>query len=781
MNRRNRRFPIRHLAALVLAVYSLSLATTGEAVEIVEREFEGMPLMVTSDAFGTHTTSPGVPAFGVDHDGVAELLISFGGGVGRCSGSLLADGGRDYVLTAAHCVGGATSATVTFETTGGTKVSTVSSSSQFLAHPNWTGSTFAGYDVALLELDATADPLVPGYELNRSVNEIGQQIVMVGYGNTGYGGTGQAVGTGGTKRAGLNLVDAEGLGSFGVGGITNSDTQLTFDFDSGSPANDAFALNLGFPQELGFGNDEIGLGQGDSGGPSFIDDGGTWKIAGVHSHGFTLGGHQGDVDGGLNLSWGEFQGDGRINHPQVLSWLDSVLLPPDFASNASFDSVSDVDVLNLDFGSVATGSAASPLAVDISNLVGGVGITADLDLTSVAGSGDTTVLTTDIAPFTGLDAGSTNNFSAFIDTSGLGAYSASYDLSFTDELGTNQTLTLNLSGTLANVDDPAKPDLFYNPATGEVHLDPRDSGGLIAYVLKSNDEFTGANHTPIFTGGVATSLDGEVSEATLTPLTTPGSIGLVFPTGLDVVGVAAMITTNDASAALGAPLTSFDFDYTCGAGDVNCDGFVDVSNDILPAFSQFTGPGSFSLLRENGDVNGANGLGDDDVDVTDLLDILSNFTGPPPDEAGFGAPAEAGDPAIPDLIYDPTTGEVVLDFDGSSIIGYSLQNATNSFLPAGHTPILAGVATALTSQLEEAALAPGSGSIGFVFPTGLDLAGLQALLSVNQVSRFLGAPLVPFDLVVLSSGPVVPEPSTFVLWTVALGTLGLVAARRRRS
>ncbi|REJ67370.1 MAG: PEP-CTERM sorting domain-containing protein [Planctomycetota bacterium] len=462
--------------------------------------------------------------------------------------------------------------------------------------------------------------------------------------------------------------------------------------------------------------------------------------------------------------------------------LQPVGAPVDLPSNASFDSASDVDVLNLDFGTVGWNSSAADLAVDISNLINaGVGVTEELDLTGIVGSGDTATLSTDIAPFVDLAAGSTNNFLASIDTAGMGTFSASYDLSFTDDLGTNQTLTLNLSGAVENMDDPTKPDLYYNPATGEVHLDPRDSNGIIGYVLQSNDEFTGANHTPILVGGVATSLDGEVSEATLTPLTTPGSIGLVFPTGLDFAGIAAMLTTNEVSTALGAPVTSFDFDYTCGAGDVNCDGFVDVSNDILPAFSQFTGPGSFSLLRENGDVNGANGLGDDDVDVTDLLDILSNFTGPPPDEAGFGAPAEAGDPAIPDLIYDPTTGEVVLDFDGSSIIGYSLQNATNSFLPAGHTPILAGVATALTSQLEEAALAPGSGSIGFVFPTGLDLAGLQALLSVNQVSRFLGAPLVPFDLVVLSSGPVVPEPSTFVLWTVALGTLGLVAARRRRS
>ncbi|REK49240.1 MAG: hypothetical protein DWQ46_00500 [Planctomycetota bacterium] len=224
---------------------------------------------------------------------------------------------------------------------------------------------------------------------------------------------------------------------------------------------------------------------------------------------------------------------------------------------------------------------------------------------------------------------------------------------------------------------------------------------------------------------------------------------------------------------------------TCVIGDADCDGDVDIAGDILPAFTNFTGPGSFGKVRADGDVHG-DGSGatsnldphDGDVDVSDLLTMFGAFTGPLDEgEGGLGGPAAAGDPNIPDLIYDATTGEVVLDSDGSSIIGYSLQNATNSFLPGAHTPILAGVTTALTSQIEEAALAPGSGSIGLVFPTGLDLAGLSALLTVNQVSRSLGAPLVPFDLVVVG-GATVPEPATLLL--AILGWSLLLASRRRR-
>jgi len=149
-------------------------------------------------------------------------------------------------------------------------------------------------------------------------------------------------------------------------------------------------------------------------------------------------------------------------------------------------------------------------------------------------------------------------------------------------------------------------------------------------------------------------------------------------------------------------------------------------------------------------------------------------------------PAGAGDPSIPDLVYDPATGEVTLDADSSSIIGYVLKNGTNSFIPANHTPILAGVSTVLTSEISEAALGAGSGSIGLVFPTGLDLSGLTSLLTERTVSTSLGAPLVDFELVVLSASTTtttapIPEPSTFLLTGLGMIGLGLYSWRRRRA
>ncbi len=142
------------------------------------------------------------------------------------------------------------------------------------------------------------------------------------------------------------------------------------------------------------------------------------------------------------------------------------------------------------------------------------------------------------------------------------------------------------------------------------------------------------------------------------------------------------------------------------------------------------------------------------------------------------SPAEDGDPNIPDLIYDPSTGEVILDPNASTIIGYSLKSSTNSFVEANHLSILGGLITSLPFELSETGLSPISvpASVGFVLPPGLNLASLNSLLSEKEVSRSLGSPLVQFDLVVIGA---VPEPSTYAMAIVGLCALGLHGWRRR--
>ena len=214
-------------------------------------------------------------------------------------------------------------------------------------------------------------------------------------------------------------------------------------------------------------------------------------------------------------------------------------------------------------------------------------------------------------------------------------------------------------------------------------------------------------------------------------------------------------------------------------GDADGDGDVDIE-DALSSFTNFTGPDVTGKTRADGDVE-SHPNGDGDVDVSDIVLIFSKFTGSLDGSGGLQTPAAVGDLSIPDLIYDAATGEVTLDVDGSGIIGYVLKNGTSDFSFGNHLQILAGVKTSVLNELSEAAFASsvGANSIGNVFPTGMNLAALTAYLTVNQVSTSLGAPVVPFDLVVIGGTPAVPEPSTYAMAVLGLLALGLLSRQCR--
>ncbi len=125
-----------------------------------------------------------------------------------------------------------------------------------------------------------------------------------------------------------------------------------------------------------------------------------------------------------------------------------------------------------------------------------------------------------------------------------------------------------------------------------------------------------------------------------------------------------------------------------------------------------------------------------------------------------------GDPNIPDLVYDPFTGNVQIDWESSTILSYVLKNDTNSFFPSNHNTILLGsFPTSTSNELSEATsfIEPGVTirDIGNVFPANLDLTSLENLLTVNSVARDFTSPLVPFDLyvdiIVEPNGPPIPS------------------------
>jgi hypothetical protein len=273
------------------------------------------------------------------YSGVVTLIMNYGtAGSFICTGTLLPD--RVSILTAAHCVtDGPTlarpiSTTVYFPNTtidgipaGSVAGDNVGSRSVTLynVHPSYTGEVVDQNDVAVLRMDSAAPAAALSYGLFNPPSLTGSDFNVAGYGarSSVGGAAGANLGTG-RLRQGLNRYDFRfGDAAFG-GFFTDRDAtgenffgtaEVAFsyvsDFDNGLAANDAScrlaaAFGAGGAQfcNLGRGDDEVSIAGGDSGGPQFIDG----QVAGINSYGISFGANFGDIDTGLNSSFGEFSG-----------------------------------------------------------------------------------------------------------------------------------------------------------------------------------------------------------------------------------------------------------------------------------------------------------------------------------------------------------------------------------------------------------------------------------------------------------------------------------------
>lgn len=129
-------------------------------------------------------------------------------------------------------------------------------------------------------------------------------------------------------------------------------------------------------------------------------------------------------------------------------------------SNASWSSSSDVNSITLDFGTQVVGTGLKTLNTAIHNLNPNPGFTANLDIVSRSGTGNTTQLYTNIIPTTGIAPGGNRPVTVTLDTSTVGPYSATWTINTADQSlpgatnGTPITLTLTANVVAAGFVPP---------------------------------------------------------------------------------------------------------------------------------------------------------------------------------------------------------------------------------------------------------------------------------------------------------------------------------------
>lgn len=280
------------------------------------------------------TGGSGIDRNSIDSPWAGVVSIGISGG-GTYSGALI---DAWHVLTAAHVVYGnrATPGNIVVNLNAGADLSQSIGVDRVFIHPDYTtGNTaadklFAWHDdVAVLRLSRPAAAGVPVYPLFTGSLRDNRDITLAGYGNGGDGiGSGPAL-----KRIGHNRVDD--LRKDDEGG--NQFEVLLFDFDGPTKASNvigpAIAANLTLGEHV-----EAQFAGGDSGGPIFVNDNGTWKIAGIAA--FNAGTElscdknaEGKPINCGNTRFGSI-GGGMVVAPYV-DWIGSRMLTPFLGTSAS--------------------------------------------------------------------------------------------------------------------------------------------------------------------------------------------------------------------------------------------------------------------------------------------------------------------------------------------------------------------------------------------------------------------------------------------------------------
>lgn len=229
--------------------------------------------------------------------GVGSVVI----GSAAYSGVAIA---RRYVLTAAHVVGSATPSQIRFVLNLATGQSVFFEAEAVTRFPSYS---FPYDDLAVIRLNADLPGQVTLYPIFATPVATGQTVFMVGYGGSGNGDVGPAVGSSSTvKRRGRNTVDAI-QATLDASGRTS--TFYLYDFDGPTGNGTLGGRTLGNAEETG-------AAGGDSGSPVFVESGGIVWLMGINN--FVAAPSENTP---IDYKFGTLGGGMLLSDPRFMAWL----------------------------------------------------------------------------------------------------------------------------------------------------------------------------------------------------------------------------------------------------------------------------------------------------------------------------------------------------------------------------------------------------------------------------------------------------------------------------